>query len=414
MINVSPIFQRIAGLICIAGFAACSSGQAGSVPPVATPNVATQSILQFAVGTATIGTANGASALGLNVVATFRQPNGNNATGVNTPTLTGPAGLNFGPLLGNSNHISGETPAQLGALAAQIRAAGKKASTIALPASLGNGFGPFVGVFGYGLAADNLVSNADIASIATTQPVNTQPCEGIGTNYIGTGAGVNPGNGGGTGSFFGSPPAVNGSGFAIAAGQTLGVADLVRSAELALPVTSGASIFGPAFCTCPSTCVPSGAFSDPAFPVQYFGGPPAWPSPQGYGNYSYFVGYPLGFTDFTATPLSGSYSLSVSVPTSADYSTSSTLTQTAHLAIGAPLPAFPQPVLQINPDGSGTLSVNVPTGLREAVVTIVTADCDLTGRTLGGKSFVDHYALVTHAPGPQTLFLSPSLGPPVC
>jgi hypothetical protein len=217
------------------------------------------------------------------------------------------------------------------------------------------------------------------------------------------------GSGAGTGSYYGSAP---NTGVAGGGNKTL-PGDLVRSAELALPIPSGSN---GGFCSCPSICAPLGTpFADNAFPVQYFGGPPAWPSPQGYGNYSYFVGYPLGFTDFTATPVAGAYTLSVAFPTSSDYSTFGTVTKTAQLpaaAIATPLAPFAQPSLQVNADGSGVVSVNVPAGTREAVITIVTNDCDLTGRDLLGQNYHNHYALVTKTTGPQTLFLSPLLGPP--
>lgn len=62
-------------------------GPAISQAALGNPNYAR---LQFDVGTANI---YGNSQTGLNVVATFRQPSGSSATGVNTPSLTGPFGF---------------------------------------------------------------------------------------------------------------------------------------------------------------------------------------------------------------------------------------------------------------------------------------------------------------------------------
>jgi hypothetical protein len=405
--------MRGAVSLLVAGvLAGCTSSQVASIPPAASPNVAQSSTLQFAVGTATIGLAGGTSSLGLNVVATFRQPNGNNATNVNTPTLTAPAGVNFGPLLGNSNVVSGVTPAELATLAGQANAT-PVTRQLPVPASFGRGFGPFVGVFGYGLAGDNLISNSDISAIAfaasnvphTTNSFLTSLCTGVAGGYLQSEAGVSSQSLGSLGAYYGLP--------AVVAYQSATTSDLVRSAELALPIPSGHNTSiggGPlGICICPSVC--GTTLTDPAFPVQYFGGPPAWPSPQGYGNYSYFVGYPLGFTTFVATPVAGNYSLSVAYPTSANYSTFGTFSKTARLASVAPLPVFAQPALTINPDGSGAVTVNVPAGVREAVVTIASSDCDYTGRELTG-SYYNHFALETQHAGVQTLFLSANLGPP--
>ncbi len=74
--------------------AGCTAGQS-AVEPTAPQAALDQTTLQFAVGTANIfGTA-----VGLNTVVTFRQPNGFSATLLNTPTITGPAGflVNAGP-----------------------------------------------------------------------------------------------------------------------------------------------------------------------------------------------------------------------------------------------------------------------------------------------------------------------------
>ncbi|HLJ84384.1 MAG TPA: hypothetical protein VKT51_09460 [Candidatus Eremiobacteraceae bacterium] len=87
--------------------AGCSTNGSGINPPVSHGNLGADK-LQMAVGTANIafdGT------VGLNVVTTFRQPNGLSAVLLDTPTITGPAGF---VVTGNApandagtDHISG-------------------------------------------------------------------------------------------------------------------------------------------------------------------------------------------------------------------------------------------------------------------------------------------------------------------
>jgi hypothetical protein len=92
--------------------AGCSTNGAGINPPVTRGNLGADK-LQMAVGTANIafdGT------VGLNVVTTFRQPDGLSAVLLDTPTITGPAGFlvtaNAPSGDADTNHISGspQTP----------------------------------------------------------------------------------------------------------------------------------------------------------------------------------------------------------------------------------------------------------------------------------------------------------------
>jgi hypothetical protein len=71
--------------ITVLALGGCGGSGGVSEPPVTKANLSSD-VLQLAVGVATF--ANGAQ--GLNVVSTFRQPNGLSATLVNTPTLSGP------------------------------------------------------------------------------------------------------------------------------------------------------------------------------------------------------------------------------------------------------------------------------------------------------------------------------------
>ena len=90
--------------------AGCSTNGAGINPPVSHGNLGADK-LQMAVGTANIGFDG---TVGLNVVTTFRQPNGLSAVLLDTPTITGPAGFvvpgnNLSPWSqdAGTNHISG-------------------------------------------------------------------------------------------------------------------------------------------------------------------------------------------------------------------------------------------------------------------------------------------------------------------
>src|SRR5579864_966965 len=98
---MGAIMQRIVlypSCACALVLAACSAGATGG-PPITTVNPSSSSYgsLQFSVGTANIyGTS-----VGLNIVSTFRQTNGRTATGVNTPSITGPFTFTVGPVTGN-------------------------------------------------------------------------------------------------------------------------------------------------------------------------------------------------------------------------------------------------------------------------------------------------------------------------
>src|ERR1700730_17266386 len=75
--------------LAVALAAACSANGTASNPFMKRVDLSSNK-LQFAVGTANIGFDG---TVGLNVVATFRQPNGHSAVLVDTPTITGPSGF---------------------------------------------------------------------------------------------------------------------------------------------------------------------------------------------------------------------------------------------------------------------------------------------------------------------------------
>ena len=89
-------------LATLALAAGCTTNQVGVLPSASPANIAAAT-LQFAVGTATIAESNGGSFVGLNLVATYRQSNGEPATLINTPTLSGPADFSAGTTTPSNN-----------------------------------------------------------------------------------------------------------------------------------------------------------------------------------------------------------------------------------------------------------------------------------------------------------------------
>jgi len=108
--------KAVAAVALLTALAGCTSGQSGVEPAFQSANL-NANRLQFAVGVATF--ADGSK--GLNVVPTFRQPNGLSATLLNTPLLSGPfvvpavdaAGTDAGTgsISGSPQVLPGQTPA---------------------------------------------------------------------------------------------------------------------------------------------------------------------------------------------------------------------------------------------------------------------------------------------------------------
>jgi hypothetical protein len=106
-------------------------------------------------------------------------------------------------------------------------------------------------------------------------------------------------------------------------------------------------------------------------PLTYIGGPPAFvppghSSPQDGTFSSGFVGYGLGFADFQATPVSGSYALNVVIPTGINATTGvesyGSLSATAALSATTVLPAWTTaPSFTSDGTGGGTITTNFAT-----------------------------------------------------
>lgn len=138
-------------------------------------------------------------------------------------------------------------------------------------------------------------------------------------------------------------------------------------------------------------------------PYQYIGGPPAFQPPghtstqdgtfgaTGFGGAitpGSYPGYTLGFVDFQAAPVAGSYTLNVVIPTGINSSGSSgTLTKTAAATLTsvAGLPTWSTPPT-FAPDGTGgglvTLNFAAGGGITEEFVTVENlgpGSCQLSG-----------------------------------
>jgi len=146
------LYPSIATVALLGLATACTSGQAGVQPAYTSTNLSNDR-LTAAAGIATFNDGT----VGLNIVAAWRQPNGDSATGLSTPSITGPATF----IVPNSaqagqdagtNIISGSLQVPPGQTA--------KAST----------FSTSNGIFSYGIQPDNSDSSGDLISSFNTLP----------------------------------------------------------------------------------------------------------------------------------------------------------------------------------------------------------------------------------------------------
>ncbi len=330
------MMQRISQAVFAASsvllVAACSAGGTGG-PAITTVNPSSPSYgsLQFAVGTANIYNA----ALGLNVVSTFRQGNGTSATGVNTPTITGPFTFS--------------------------------AAAIASPAP-GGGADPYSTSLNGGPSFTE-VTAASPTITGTSQSVapGTPECDGNGVSSPLTScqAGIAPNT-----TSFGQSGGV----FA------MGIAPYNHQAS-----TGQSWSYQP--------------YAQPLYPnpnLKHFpfipwGGPPAFdPNGTGLGERDgvgsingvdsfgnpYFLGVGEGITVFdSVSPHTGTYTLSLAISTVGNGGTvtTSTVSKTANLQSLALLPGVTAPVVtpDANGDGGATFTATLPAGVTEAYVQIV-------------------------------------------
>lgn len=312
------IERRVLGLLIGGAFAAtqaagCGTNGNAQIPPI-TQAPLSQNALQLAVGTARIG--EDANVVGLNVVATLRQPNGLSGVLADQPMLTGPAGFAVGGAAPGAYPSAAVSSANVDAGTAHI--SGSPQVPLSNANLVNSTLGTFTGVFSYGFGPFNCDQN----------------CTNISGYY--------PGN----------PNASGGNGFSssIYDGSSI-VAQTLQSVDPTQPLPFFSSR-----------------------PFDYLIGPPAVPFFND-GTFPIgFTGYSPGFTDFETAPAAGQYSLTVNVAAqnakSAVYNATATLGSTTALG--------PITVTDFTGSaGGGTGHVMVPGGVTETLVFIVDEEAGL-------------------------------------
>jgi len=323
------IARFIVAVAAVGALAGCTAGGTGA-PNInrTNPHDPNFAALQFAVGTVNLYN-NGNP--GLNVVSTLRQPNGTSATGVNTPSISGPF-------------------------------------TFAIAAVPGTG---------------------TLSDLYTTIPIGgpSLPETSAGTPMItGTSQTVHPGTPfcdttSGTPGFVNCPPGFTPTDTSF--GQSGGV----YASGLGPFNANGGS--GTAYSYQPYA-QPFYGSGDGVRQLVPWGGPPAFdPDGNGMGtrdglvplfadsfNSPVFLGVGEGITAFEfITPLAGQYTLSTQIGTlgSGGAPTITTLTATATLNSLALLSALTTPLVapDANGDGGATFTATLPAGVSEALVQIV-------------------------------------------
>jgi hypothetical protein len=158
---------------------------------------------------------------------------------------------------------------------------------------------------------------------------------------------------------------------------------------------------------------------------RFYGGPPAYQAEGPTITALGFYGYSLGFTDFAVQPVLGKYQLAIAVPPnyitpglptptpvpgSSPMPAPLTLAVNAQLASLNALPLFPTPTLKADGRGGGTVTVDIPSGVTEAMVEIRTAGGTGSSNCSEVRENDEYFTIVTHGSGKQTLALADSLG----
>jgi hypothetical protein len=207
-------------------------------------------------------------------------------------------------------------------------------------------------------------------------------------------------------------------------------------AALGAGINSGASSTGGDLARIPSV-IDSAPSSGAQIGV---GGPPAFPAPADSTSFSklfsegYYEDFPtstvvtgnangLGATLPEAEQyFPGTYKLLVVIPTGQTSTVSTSATATLG---GTPLPAYPQPAIALDGTGGALVTLTVPAGVTETLVTILTTACAPATAPASGASpspivsQAQLYTLISHVAGPGTDrltlpdFIAPngSLGP---
>ncbi len=309
MRNVKTLYRTLGLAVASALLAACATNGTATIPGTTQANL-NSNTLQFAVGTATIGQDN---TVGVNFVATLRQPNGLSGVLADTPTITGPGGFLVpanaaGAYTGAGPNADAGTAHMSGSVQVPLNNAGLTNST----------FGTFTGVFSYGFGPFNSDQSITSGAYYPGNPNNSGGNGFTSSNYYGTGM----------------------------------VATAMATGDPTQPVP---------FLS--------------ADPMDYLVGPPAVPFFNDGTFPTNFAGYPTGFTPVEIAPIAGTYTLSVNVP--AQNASPITYSKTATLTSTTPLPAMAAPTFTSDTTGGGSGTVTVPAGVTETMVYIVDANAGL-------------------------------------
>jgi hypothetical protein len=348
---------------------ACTQGATGP-PSISAVNPLTNSKLQMAVGTANVA----GLASGFNVVSTMRQPNGLSAVLVDTPTLTGPFTLPAA-----QGAVNGIDPYSTSC--AFILPPGPPPP----PGCRSNLVHPLGGPSAQEVAVGGTLSGTSQFLLAGTPVCDSNaPCNGIPPNT----------------TTFGQSGGVFGMGLAPYNNTNLGVAySYVPYIEPMFDTTGGGGT---------NTYTP-------------WGGPPAFdPNHDNMGTRDglFNLGAPIlgvgeGITMFEhVTPATGTYTLSVEIPTSP--TTSGTITATASLSSTTLLPTITAPTILLDGLGGGTFSGTLPAPITEGYVEIV--DLGNGGNTCQGPIGTEsglpvYYTIHVSGSGPYSAVLPPMDGP---
>lgn len=321
--------QRYAFVLLLFGsLAACTAGST-TAPSITQQNPLDPNFskVQLAVGTANIyGVTSG-----LNVVSTLRQPNGQSAVGVNTPTL-----------VGSFAFTAGAVPGVGGALA-----------------------DPYTTVFNAGPSLSETTGSPRISGTLQSVHPGTPNCDGTGAvpaGFISCPAGIAPN----TTSF----------------GQSGGVFAIGFLPANAVPNTGQGYSYAP---------YPQPMYDTTGHTLLIpWGGPPAFnPDNNGMGtrdgliilgidsfNLPYFLGVAEGITAFEGvTPAIGAYTLNVQIAflNNSGQPVTGTVAASARLGSLALLPTVVAPLVTPNGSGDGgaTFTAALPAGVTEAYIQIV-------------------------------------------
>ncbi|HEX3469366.1 MAG TPA: hypothetical protein VHT05_14895 [Candidatus Elarobacter sp.] len=268
-------------------------------------DVQDNSALEFRVGTARFSDGT----VGLNTVVTFRSTSGGAAATTNTPKITGPTGFVVPDNAQTDPSAAGKNT-DVGTNTISGTPSGGTAITT---------FGTFGGAFAYGFENINVVFGTNpFAEFVTGVADNTALYEDQDSPIvIGTGKGN-------------------------------------------VQNTIGPKVLGGAKIGAIGNAYPMPLYAAEGLRLPFILGPPAVTDFHNANYSSAFLGYDSGFTSFAATPVAGSYTLAVAVP-STTQQMSASFTATAALSSVTPLGAESAPiVINSTGDGGATFTVGAP------------------------------------------------------